>query len=89
MVYTLTQPASVSVVPKTCNQLNSSVAFLPRCGPGRVFMCSAQGTPRDFPGRPWGLRYTGFGGTGKQVRDVSHPTDLFRLVALETTGWSP
>ena len=30
-----------------------------------------------------GLQYTGFGGTGKQVRDVLHPADLFRLVALE------
>jgi CDP-paratose 2-epimerase len=29
------------------------------------------------------LQYTGFGGTGKQVRDVLHPADLFRLVALE------
>lgn len=26
------------------------------------------------------LRYTGFGGTGKQVRDLLHPTDLFELV---------
>lgn len=26
------------------------------------------------------LRYTGFGGTGKQVRDLLHPRDLFRLL---------
>jgi len=26
------------------------------------------------------LRYTGFGGTGKQVRDLLHPLDLFELV---------
>jgi CDP-paratose 2-epimerase len=26
------------------------------------------------------LRYTGFGGAGKQVRDLLHPTDLVRLV---------
>lgn len=29
-------------------------------------------------GRP--LRYTGFGGKGKQVRDILHPTDLFELI---------
>lgn len=29
-------------------------------------------------GRP--LRYTGFGGRGKQVRDLLHPTDLFELL---------
>ena len=27
-----------------------------------------------------GLKYTGFGGTGKQVRDILHPADLFALV---------
>ena len=26
------------------------------------------------------LRYTGFGGTGKQVRDLLHPADLFSLI---------
>jgi CDP-paratose 2-epimerase len=26
------------------------------------------------------LRYTGFGGTGKQVRDLLHPRDLFELI---------
>lgn len=26
------------------------------------------------------LRYTGFGGTGKQVRDLLHPADLFELI---------
>jgi CDP-paratose 2-epimerase len=26
------------------------------------------------------LSYTGFGGTGKQVRDILHPRDLFRLI---------
>ena len=26
------------------------------------------------------LRYTGFGGTGKQVRDLLHPADLFALI---------
>jgi CDP-paratose 2-epimerase len=30
------------------------------------------------------LQYTGFGGTGKQVRDLLHPADLFRLVVLES-----
>jgi CDP-paratose 2-epimerase len=32
-------------------------------------------------GRP--LRYTGFGGTGKQVRDLLHPQDLFRLLQTQ------
>lgn len=32
-------------------------------------------------GKP--LRYTGFGGTGKQVRDLLHPSDLYRLIALQ------
>jgi CDP-paratose 2-epimerase len=26
------------------------------------------------------LKYTGFGGTGKQVRDLLHPVDLYRLL---------
>lgn len=32
-------------------------------------------------GRP--LQYTGFGGTGKQVRDLLHPEDLFDLLSLQ------
>lgn len=32
-----------------------------------------------------GLKYIGFGGTGKQVRDLLHPADLFDLVQKE---WS-
>lgn len=31
-----------------------------------------------FFGKP--LKYTGFGGTGKQVRDLLHPSDLFELI---------
>ncbi len=31
-----------------------------------------------FFGKP--LKYTGFGGTGKQVRDLLHPSDLFELL---------
>lgn len=42
-------------------------------------------------GRP--LAYTGFGGTGKQVRDILHPDDLYRLIELQlfklTQGKSP
>ena len=49
-------------MPKTCNQLNTrSVVFLPRCGPGRVFTRSAQGTPRRSKARacrPWGKTVT-------------------------------
>jgi CDP-paratose 2-epimerase len=30
-----------------------------------------------------GLRYTGFGGQGKQVRDLLHPDDLFRLLRAQ------
>ena len=29
------------------------------------------------------LTYTGFGGTGKQVRDLLHPRDLFELINLQ------
>ncbi|MBI4319058.1 MAG: NAD-dependent epimerase/dehydratase family protein [Chloroflexi bacterium] len=29
------------------------------------------------------LTYTGFGGTGKQVRDLLHPDDLFRLIRMQ------
>jgi len=29
------------------------------------------------------LRYTGFGGTGKQVRDLLHPYDLYRLLVKQ------
>ncbi len=36
---------------------------------------------RHYYGRP--LRYTGYGGTGKQVRDLLHPEDLFRLLLLQ------
>jgi len=34
-------------------------------------------------GRP--LRYTGFGGTGKQVRDLLGPEDLYTLVRRQLT----
>lgn len=36
---------------------------------------------RHYFGRP--LRYTGFGGHGKQVRDILHVRDLFDLVQLQ------
>jgi CDP-paratose 2-epimerase len=36
---------------------------------------------RHYFGRP--LRYTGFGGQGKQVRDILHVRDLFELVLLQ------
>jgi CDP-paratose 2-epimerase len=29
------------------------------------------------------LRYTGFGGTGKQVRDLLHPEDLYRIIGKQ------
>lgn len=32
-------------------------------------------------GKP--LKYTGFGGTGKQVRDLLHPADLFELIRTQ------
>ena len=35
-------------------------------------------------GRP--LRYTGFGGTGKQVRDLWTPRDLYALIQRQLTG---
>ena len=35
------------------------------------------------------LQYTGFGGNGKQVRDLLHPADLFELINLETTDCTP
>ncbi len=36
---------------------------------------------RHYFGRP--LRYTGFGGQGKQVRDILHVEDLFDLILLQ------
>ena len=36
---------------------------------------------RHMFGRP--LTYTGFGGTGKQVRDLLHPDDLYDLIARQ------
>ena len=36
---------------------------------------------RHYFGRP--LRYTGFGGKGKQVRDILHVYDLFDLLLLQ------
>ena len=35
-----------------------------------------------FFGKP--LKYTGFDGSGKQVRDLLHPTDLFALLRLQS-----
>jgi CDP-paratose 2-epimerase len=32
------------------------------------------------------LRYTGFGGTGKQVRDLLHPRDLFSLLKKQSSA---
>jgi len=37
-----------------------------------------------FFNRP--LRYTGFGGKGKQVRDLLHPADLFSLIKKQLSG---
>ena len=35
------------------------------------------------------LEYTGFGGKGKQVRDLLHPSDLFELINIESTPCRP
>lgn len=35
-------------------------------------------------GKP--LKYTGFGGTGKQVRDILHTSDLFNLIQKQVTS---
>jgi CDP-paratose 2-epimerase len=32
------------------------------------------------------LQFTGFGGKGKQVRDLLHPDDLFQLIKLQTSN---
>jgi CDP-paratose 2-epimerase len=40
---------------------------------------------RHFFGRP--LKYTGFGGTGLQVRDLLHPDDLTDLIRLQLGAW--
>ena len=58
-------------------------------GPGQ-FGRSDQGVftlwvARHFFGRP--LRYTGFGGTGLQVRDLLHPDDLTDLIRLQLEAW--
>jgi CDP-paratose 2-epimerase len=34
------------------------------------------------------LKYIGFGGSGKQVRDLFHPADLFDLLELQLADWS-
>lgn len=41
---------------------------------------------RHFFGQP--LRYTGFGGLGKQVRDMLHPRDLYKLLELQIAGFT-
>jgi len=58
-------------------------------GPGQ-FGRSDQGVftlwvARHFFGRP--LQYTGFGGTGLQVRDLLHPDDLTHLISLQLEAW--
>lgn len=40
---------------------------------------------RHYFGRP--LRYTGFGGTGLQVRDLLHPDDLAELISKQIESW--
>lgn len=35
-----------------------------------------------------GLQYTGFGGKGKQVRDIIHPSDLFDVIEIQTSDFS-
>ncbi|MCG6871313.1 MAG: NAD-dependent epimerase/dehydratase family protein [Gammaproteobacteria bacterium] len=55
------------------------------CGPGQ-FGKTDQGAfslwvAAHHYGRP--LRYTGYGGTGKQVRDLLHPDDLYRLLVRQ------
>ncbi|MGZ5432598.1 MAG: NAD-dependent epimerase/dehydratase family protein [Thermoanaerobaculia bacterium] len=59
-------------------------------GPGQ-FGRSDQGVftlwvARHFFGRP--LRYTGFGGTGLQVRDLLHPDDLTDLIRTQLGAWN-
>lgn len=61
------------------------------CGPGQ-FGKVDQGVftlwvANHYFGKP--LRYTGFGGTGKQVRDLLHPRDLFALLNLQTDQLKP
>jgi len=41
---------------------------------------------RHYFGRP--LKYTGFGGEGRQVRDLLHPDDLCDLVSQQVQSWS-
>lgn len=58
-------------------------------GPGQ-FGRSDQGVftlwvARHYFGRP--LKYTGFGGTGLQVRDLLHPDDLTDLIRLQLGAW--
>jgi CDP-paratose 2-epimerase len=58
-------------------------------GPGQ-FGRSDQGVftlwvARHFFGRP--LKYTGFGGTGLQVRDLLHPDDLTDLIRMQLGAW--
>ena len=70
-------------------------ALIDRCGviagPGQ-FGKSDQGVftlwvARHYFGLP--LKYTGFGGTGKQVRDLLHPADLIHLLRRQMEWTKP
>lgn len=67
-------------------------AVIDRCGviagPGQ-FGKTDQGVftlwvANHYFGKP--LKYTGFGGKGKQVRDLLHPADLFDLIKMQIDG---
>jgi CDP-paratose 2-epimerase len=71
---------------------NGLKAVIDRCGviagPGQ-FGKVDQGVftlwvANHYFGKP--LRYTGFGGKGKQVRDLLHPDDLFSLITTQISS---
>lgn len=87
-LYGMTKLASEMLIEEYCATFGLR-ALINRCGvlagPGQ-FGETDQGVftlwvARHLFGGP--LSYTGFGGKGKQVRDLLHPRDLLRLIGLQ------
>lgn len=87
-LYGMTKLASEMLIEEYCASFGFR-ALINRCGvlagPGQ-FGKTDQGVftlwvARHLFGGP--LSYTGFGGQGKQVRDLLHPRDLLRLIVLQ------
>jgi CDP-paratose 2-epimerase len=93
-LYGATKFCSESFIQEFCGQFGTRV-YINRCGviagPGQ-FGRTDQGVftlwvANHHFGLP--LRYTGFGGNGKQVRDLLHPRDLFDLMRAQLRSNDP